>query len=65
MPHPGNVSTQAMTMSFTMRQSTLESRFAAPAPMIAVVLVCVVETGIPKIELMRSVIAAERSAEKP
>jgi len=46
-PHPGKVSTQVSTMSRTIFQRIDDTRFAAPTPMIAVVFMCVVLTGIP------------------
>ena len=46
-----------------MRQSTLEKRRDAPTPMMAVVFVCVVETGIPNTEDKNKQIAAVKSAE--
>ena len=64
-PHPGNVSTQVRPISFTTDRLMDETRLTAPTPMIAVVLACVVETGIPKIELNRIEIDAATSAEKP
>ena len=48
-----------------MRQSTLLKRFEAPTPMMAVVFVWVVETGIPNTEAKNKHIAALKSAEKP
>lgn len=48
-----------------MRQSTLEKRREAPTPMMAVVFVWVVETGIPNTEDKNKQIAAVTSAEKP
>ena len=49
----------------TIRQSTLESLREAPTPIIAVVLVCVVDTGIPNIEAKNKTMAALTSAENP
>ena len=57
--------TQVNTISFTTPQLTEESRLAAPTPMIAVVLVWVVLTGIPDTEDTNRQAAAPRSAEKP
>lgn len=64
-PHPGKVSTQAQTISFTVDQLTDEKRFAAPTPMIAVVFVWVVLTGKPQIDDTSRQLAAARSALKP
>ena len=47
MPHPGKESTHARTMLPALPHFTLLKRFDAPTPIIAVVLVCVVDTGIP------------------
>ena len=47
MPAPGNVSTQAPTMLPATPQRTADSRLVAPTPMIAEVIVCVVEMGAP------------------
>ena len=44
-PAPGKVSTQAITMLPATPQRTAESRFVAPTPMIAEVIVWVVEIG--------------------
>ena len=46
-PQPGKVNTQVSTMSFTTPKLMAERRFTAPTPIMAVVLVCVVETGMP------------------
>ena len=46
-PHPGNVSIHVNAMSFTTPQLTLDSLRAAPTPMMAVVFVWVVDTGMP------------------
>ena len=64
-PQPGKVKIQVSTMSFTTPKLTEDRRLAAPTPMMALVLVWVVETGIPeRLEYSRQS-AAERSAEKP
>ena len=47
IPQPGKVRIQAVTISPTIPQLTDDKRFAAPTPIMAVVLVCVVLTGIP------------------
>ena len=46
-------------------QRTAETRRAAPTPMIAPVMVCVVETGMPSQVARNSVIAPPVSAQKP
>ena len=46
-PQPGKVRIHVNPISLTIPQLTLDSLRAAPTPMIAVVFVCVVETGIP------------------
>ena len=53
----GMVITQAMTMSLATFQRTAETRRAAPTPTIAPVIVCVVETGMPRSVARNSVIA--------
>lgn len=65
IPQPGNVKTQVRTISFTTPQSTQEIRFAAPTPMMAVVFVCVVETGIPAMEDKKRQKAPAKSAANP
>ena len=49
---------QAMTMLPAMPQRTAETRRAAPTPMIAPVIVCVVETGMPSQVAANSVMRA-------
>ena len=63
--HPGKVRTHVSTISFTTPRLIAESLFVAPTPMIAVVFVCVVLTGIPRTEERSRQDAAARSAEKP
>jgi hypothetical protein len=64
-PHPGNVKIQVSTISLTTPKLIAEILFTAPTPIIAVVFVCVVETGTPvRLESNRQSEAA-RSAEKP
>ena len=46
-PQPGNVNTHVSTMSRTTPKLMALMRLTAPTPMMALVLVCVVETGIP------------------
>jgi hypothetical protein len=64
-PQPGNVRTQAQTISLTVIQFTEDSRLAAPTPMMAVVFVCVVLTGKPQIDESKRQAAAPTSALKP
>ena len=65
MPQPGNVSTHVFTMSMAMLHLTAFLFLAAPTPMMAVVFVCVVETGRPpNVEMSRQTTAA-KLAEKP
>ena len=44
----GMVTIQAMTMFPATPQRTAEERCAAPTPMMAPVMVCVVDTGMPR-----------------
>ena len=46
-PQPGNVKIQVSIISFTTPKLMADKRFTAPTPMMALVLVWVVETGIP------------------
>ena len=64
-PHPGNVNTHVKTSSLTIFQFTLLILLAAPTPMMAVVFVCVVLTGIPVSEENSRQRVAAKSAEKP
>ena len=64
-PQPGKVNTQVSTMSRTTPKFIALMRFTAPTPMMALVLVCVVLTGMPPTLESRRQKAAERSAEKP
>ena len=59
------MTTQAMTISVVTFQRTAETRRAAPTPMIAPVMVWVVETGTPSQVAANSVIAPPVSAQKP
>ena len=61
----GMVRIQAQTMFPTIPQRTADSRLVEPTPMIAVVMTCVVETGIPKWEAVPIIMAAVVSAAKP
>ena len=56
---------QAMTMLLATPQRTAETRRAAPTPMMAPVMVWVVETGMPSQVATNSVIAPPVSAQKP
>ncbi len=59
------VMTHASTMFPATPQRTADARSAVPTPMIAPVIVCVVETGTPSSVAMKRVIAPPVSAEKP
>jgi len=48
-----------------MPQRTAENRFAAPAPRMEPLMVCVVETGKPYLAVAQRRIAVEVSAAKP
>ena len=64
-PAPGNVSTQVNIIALTIPQFTEDNRFAAPTPMTAVVLHCVVLTGrLSSVDISRQ-IAPEVSAQNP
>ena len=56
---------QVSIMSRTTTKLMAERRRTAPTPMMALVLVCVVETGMPVTEESSRQPAAARSAEKP
>ena len=64
-PQPGKVRIQVNTISFTTFQFTADSRLAAPTPMMAVVFVWVVDTGMPVSEESRRQAAPARSAANP
>ena len=64
-PQPGKVRSQVMPISLTTLKLMAERRLTAPTPMMAVVLACVVDTGIPNSELKSRDTEAARSAEKP
>ena len=64
-PQPGNVKIQVRTISLATPQLTDLGSFAAPAPMMAADLVCVVETGRPVSVASRSDAVAETEAAKP
>jgi len=59
------VSTQAIIMSFAMFQLTADVLRAAPTPTIAPLMVCVVETGMPKPVARNKVIEPAVSAHTP
>ena len=59
------VITQAMTMPWATPQRTPETFFAAPTPMIAPVMVWVVDTGMPSPVATNKVMAPPVSAQKP
>lgn len=61
----GIVRIQAHTILPATPQRTAERRRVAPTPTIAPVIVCVVETGMPKELARKSVIAPAVSAAKP
>ena len=61
----GIVSTHAQTICSATPQRTADSLRVAPTPMMAPVMVCVVETGMPNPVAMNSVIAPPVSAQKP
>src|SRR5699024_496057 len=64
-PQPGNVKIQVSIISFTTPKLMAESRLTAPTPMIALVLVWVVDTGIPVTLASSRQKAPARSAENP
>ena len=64
-PQPGKVNTHAKTISLTTEKFIADNLLVAPTPIIAVVFVCVVLTGIPKTEESKRHEAAAMSAEKP
>jgi len=61
----GIVSTQATTIWRATPHRIAESLVTAPTPMMAPVIVCVVETGIPSAVAAKSVMAPPVSAQKP
>src|SRR5688500_6537468 len=62
---PGNVKIQAITMFPATPQRTADRFLVAPTPMIAEVIVWVVEMGRPSWLLTHSTLAATDSAAKP
>ena len=61
----GMVKTQAQTILPATRHLTADSRVVEPTPAIAPVIVCVVDTGIPKKVAPNNVIEPPVSAQKP
>ena len=61
----GIVKIHAHTMLLAMPQFTEEKRRVDPTPTIAPVMVCVVDTGMPKAVAVNKVIAPPVSAQKP
>ena len=61
----GMVNSHAQTILRATPQRTADSRFVAPTPMIAPVIVCVVLTGIPARAVPNRVMAPAVSAQKP
>ena len=64
-PQPGKVNIHVSIMSLTTPKFIAERRMTAPTPIIALVFVCVVDTGMPKMLERSRHEAAARSAEKP
>ena len=64
-PQPGNVKTHVSIISLTTEKFIALRRREAPTPMIALVFVCVVETGMPKIDERSRQREAARSALNP
>ncbi len=65
MAEIGMVITQAHIKGIVTPQRTADIRFVKPTPIIEPVMVCVVETGIPKCSVILSVTAAAVSALTP
>src|SRR4051812_47927725 len=65
MKAPGMVSTQAHTTRPATPQRTADSRWEAPTPTMAPVMVWVVDTGMPDAEAKNRVLAAADSAASP
>jgi hypothetical protein len=59
------VMNQAVTIRRAMPQRTADARRAAPTPMMAPVMVWVVETGMPRLVARNRVIAPPVSAQNP
>ncbi len=56
---------QAVTISLATAQRTADTFFAAPTPMIEPVIVCVVETGMPRLVAANSMTEPAVSAHAP
>ena len=65
IPAAGMVRTHAQTIRPATPHFTAEKRLAEPTPTIEPVMVCVVETGMPKYVAPKSVIAPAVSAQNP
>lgn len=65
MAETGMVITHAQIILMVSPQRTADKRFVKPTPIIDPVMVCVVETGIPKYCVKSKVMAPEVSALKP
>ena len=61
----GIVTIHAITMLPATAQRTADEPLVVPTPMIAPVIVCVVETGMPKCVAMNNVIEPAHSAANP
>ena len=61
----GMVKIQAHSKLMVIPHRTAETLLVSPTPIIAPVMVCVVDTGIPKCSVIKSVIAPEVSAATP
>ena len=64
-PQPGNVNIQVSIISLTTEKLIALSRLDAPTPIIALVFVCVVDTGMPNTDEKRRHSEAAASALKP
>ena len=64
-PETGMVKIHAQSKLIVTPHLTALKRFVAPTPMIEPVMVCVVETGIPKLETVNKVKAPAVSAQTP
>lgn len=65
IPVIGIVSSQAQTMRSTTVHLIAEKRLAAPTPMMAEEMLCVVDTGMPKCEAAKMTLADAVSAANP
>lgn len=64
-PQQGKVSSHAATMCLAIPQFTRLKLLDAPTPMMAAVLQCDVDTGMPVIEATNSVMTVETEAATP